>query len=64
MTICDLCYREGKLNEAPETCAECSADMCPGHGEGEFCTHCLAELFPEKEKRTPGELVLVPSYNS
>ncbi len=42
MTICDLCYREGKISEAPETCVECSADMCPEHGEGDFCAECLA----------------------
>ncbi len=43
MTICDLCLKEGKINDAPETCIECSADMCPQHGEGEFCAHCLRE---------------------
>ncbi len=42
MTICDLCYEKGNINEAPETCVECGADMCPEHGEGEFCLHCLA----------------------
>jgi hypothetical protein len=43
MTICDLCYEHGDVNDAPETCVECSADMCPKHGEGEFCTRCLAQ---------------------
>ena len=43
MTICDLCFSEGKISDAPETCLECSADMCPAHGEGEFCTQCLAQ---------------------
>ena len=43
MTICDLCFQEGKISEAPETCVECSADMCPGHGEGEFCSACLEQ---------------------
>jgi hypothetical protein len=42
MTICDLCYREGQITEAPETCVECSADMCPKHGEGEYCLECRA----------------------
>lgn len=42
MTICDLCYERGDVNDAPETCVECSADMCPKHGEGEFCSRCLA----------------------
>lgn len=42
MTICDLCYQHGRITEAPETCVECSADMCPEHGEGEFCSHCVA----------------------
>ncbi len=36
MTICDLCFEKGVISEAPETCVECSADMCPEHGEGEF----------------------------
>ena len=43
MTICDLCFQEVKISDAPETCIECSADMCPGHGEGEFCAQCLRE---------------------
>jgi len=41
MTVCDLCYQRGKINEAPETCVECGADMCPDHGLGEFCSECL-----------------------
>lgn len=41
MTVCDLCYQKGTINEAPETCVECGADMCPEHGEGEFCSECL-----------------------
>ena len=41
MTICDLCFRDGKINDAPEVCVECSADMCPAHGEGEFCSICI-----------------------
>ena len=40
MTICDLCYEENRINDGPETCIECGADMCPEHGEGEFCTRC------------------------
>ena len=43
MTICDLCYETGTINDnASETCIECGADMCPEHGEGEFCLACRA----------------------
>jgi hypothetical protein len=43
VTICDHCYEAGKIVEAPETCIECGADMCPGHGEGEFCCACIQQ---------------------
>jgi hypothetical protein len=52
MTICDLCYERGTINDAPETCIECGADMCPHHGEGEFCLDCVAREH---------ELVLSPA---
>ncbi len=43
MTICDFCYEDGKINDGGEVCIDCGADMCPDHGEGEFCHRC-AEL--------------------
>ena len=50
MTICDLCYEHGTVNtDAPETCLECGADMCPQHGVGEYCSHCLALESRETE---------------
>jgi hypothetical protein len=47
MTICDLCYEAGKINDAPETCMECGADMCPDHGEGEYCLNCATRNAAE-----------------
>ncbi len=56
MTICDLCYEQGQINEGPETCIECSADMCPEHGLGEFCTDCQ-----EREVRLAGPPLVMAS---
>ena len=56
MTICDLCFQQGKISEAPETCVECSADMCHEHGEGEFCSVCLEQerfLAPDAPESKP-----------
>lgn len=60
MTICDLCFEKGVISEAPETCVECSADMCPEHGEGEFCSHCLAREQSEQAEFS-GAMALSPA---